>query len=498
VPVTVAAREVLITLVEVRYLDGDAEIYVLPIGFAESERARTLTASAPDSILISIRNRGVLYEAIADEDFVNVLVDGVGRRRRWRGKGGELVGSRTRSFGDLRGPDDPLRATVLRGEQSNTSINLGDRLLFKLFRKLEPGINPDLEIGRHLTERTEFRRVPLLAGGLEFRGRHGEPMTVAVLHQFVPSEGDAWSYTLNALSQYFERALVSRTQPGEAELGPASLFDRAHADLPPLVEESAGPYLENARLLGQRTAELHLSLADAGEDPALAPEPFTALYRRSLYQSLRSLARTTFELLRRQMSSLPEEAREQARAVLGLEEQLLRRVRAMLDRKVRASRIRIHGDYHLGQVLFTGKDFVIVDFEGEPSRSLSERRFKRSTLRDVAGMIRSFEYASAYAIHQGPGRVEDIPTLKPWGRIWHRWASAMFLRGYLNTAGDAPFLARSRDDASALLDFYLLDKAVYELRYELNNRPEWVGIPLTGILALMESEPAPRSVVAVR
>ena len=497
-PVAVGAREVLVTLVEVRYLDRDSEIYVLAIGFAETERARALTASAPDSILLSIRNRGVLYEAMGDEEFVNVLVEGVGRRRRWRAKGGELAGSRTRLFGELRGPDQSLRATLLRGEQTNTSVNLGDRLLLKLFRKLEPGVNPDLEIGRHLTEGTSFRRVPLLAGGLEFRGQKGEPMSVAVLHQFVPSEGDAWNYTVNALSQYFERALVARAQPGEAELGSGSLFDRAHADSPTLLEESAGPYLNNARLLGQRTAELHLALADAHEDPALAPEPFTALYRRSLYQSLRSLARTTFELLRRRQTSLPEDARELARAVLGSEEQLLRQVRAVLDRKVRISRIRIHGDYHLGQVLFTGKDFMIVDFEGEPSRSLSERRFKRAALRDVAGMIRSFEYAAEYAIRRGPSRPEDIPILRPWARIWQRWASALFLRGYLQAAGDAPFLPRSREDTSALLDFYLLDKAVYELRYELNNRPEWIGIPLAGILDRLESDAGTRAVAAAR
>ena len=497
-PVAVGAREVLVTLVEVRYLDRDSEIYVMAIGFAETERARSMTASDPDSILLSIRNRGVLYEAATDEAFVNVLIDGVGRRRRWRGKGGDLVGSRTRSFGELRGTDGPLRATALRGEQTNTSVNLGDRLLLKLFRKLEPGVNPDLEIGRHLTERTSFRQVPLLAGGLEFRGRQGEPMTVAVIHQFVPSEGDAWGYTVNALSQYFERALVPRAQPGEAELGSGSLFDRAHADLPSLIEESAGAYLDNARLLGQRTAELHLALAEDNENPALSPEPFTALYRRSLYQSLRSLARTTFDLLRRRQTSLPEDAREQARAVLGSEEQLLRQVRAVLDRKVRISRIRIHGDYHLGQVLFTGKDFVIVDFEGEPSRSLSERRFKRAALRDVAGMIRSFEYAAEYAIRRGPGRPEDVPILRPWARAWHRWASALFLRGYLNTASDAPFLPRSREDASALLDFYLLDKAVYELRYELNSRPDWVGIPLAGILDRLESESASRVMAAAK
>ncbi len=211
------------------------------------------------------------------------------------------------------------------------------------------------------------------------------------------------------------------------------------------------------------------------------PEAFTGLYRRSIYQSLRSSARTTFDLLRRRLSTLPESLRDEARAVLALEDALLKQARAVMDRKIPMSRIRIHGDYHLGQVLFTGKDFIIVDLEGEPSRTLSERRYKRSPMRDLAGMIRSFEYAAAHTVRQGPMRTEDVPALLPWARLWRRWASASLLRGYFDTAGDAFFLPKGQDAFAAMLDFYLLDKAIYELRYELNNRPDWVGIPLEGI-----------------
>jgi maltose alpha-D-glucosyltransferase/alpha-amylase len=278
--------------------------------------------------------------------------------------------------------------------------------------------------------------------------------------------------------------------PAEADAGPALLMERARLEPPPLIQDVAGTYLNQVRLLGRRTAELHLALASSSDSPAFAPEPFTALYRRSLYQSLRSLVRTTFDLLRRRLASLPEPTREEARAVLGLEEALLRQMRSVLERRLAAGRIRIHGDYHLGQVLYTGKDFVIVDFEGEPSRSLSERRFKRSPLRDVAGMIRSFEYAAAYALRHGPRRAEDVPALQPWARLWSRWASAAFLNGYLVTSGDAPYLPRDPAELGAMLEFYILDKAVYELRYELNNRPEWVGIPLDGVLRRVEPDPA--------
>jgi maltose alpha-D-glucosyltransferase/alpha-amylase len=209
------------------------------------------------------------------------------------------------------------------------------------------------------------------------------------------------------------------------------------------------------------------------------------------------MVRTTFDLLRRHLAELPEPVQQEGRTLVGLEDPLLRRLRALLDRKLVATRIRIHGDYHLGQVLYTGRDFVILDFEGEPSRSLSERRFKRSPLRDVTGMIRSFEYAAAYGLRHGPTRAEDAPALVPRARLWRRWASASFLRGYLAAAGDAPFVPKSRDDLAAMLEFYLLDKTVYELRYELNNRPDWVAIPLEGLLQRVESDPA-RPVGAAR
>jgi maltose alpha-D-glucosyltransferase/alpha-amylase len=488
IPVAVDERDVLLTVVEVRYLDGDSEQYVIPIGYAEGDRARDIGTASPGSILLARDGGGVVYDAMADEAFVNALVEGIGRRKRWRGVKAEVVGSRTRAFPALRGGEDVLRAGLLRAEQSNTSVNLADRLLFKLFRKVESGINPDLELGRFLTERTDFGRVASLAGGLELRVRNQEPMTLGVLHQFVPSEGDAWTFTVNALNRYLERAVVSPTPPSEAELIPVTLPELARLDPPAILEELAGGYLPQARLLGQRTAELHLALASDGRDPAFAPEVFTGHYRRSIYQSLRANARNAFDLLRRRLNTLPEHAQEDARAIMALEDHLLRQARAVMDRKIPMSRFRIHGDYHLGQVLYTGRDFVIVDLEGEPSRSISERRFKRSPLRDLAGMIRSFEYAAAFAVRRGPMRTEDIPALLPWARLWQRWASASLLRGYFEASGDAAYLPKGADAFSAMLEFYRLDKSFYELRYELNNRPEWVPIPLDGIRRLLETE----------
>ena len=257
------------------------------------------------------------------------------------------------------------------------------------------------------------------------------------------------------------------------------------------MQETISSYLPTAQLLGQRTAELHIALASDAVDPHFAPEPFSILYQRSIYQTMRSLTAQSFPLLRQRLKGLPQTVRGEAQRVLDREQDVLKRFQAILGRKITAMRIRCHGDYHLGQVLYTGKDFVIIDFEGEPARPLSERRIKRSPLRDVAGMLRSFHYAAyttlfnqeaegVYASHP-----EALAFLEPWARFWYLWVSAVFLKTYCENASRASFLPRTREELQVLLDAYLLEKAVYELDYELNNRPDWVRIPLQGILQLL-------------
>jgi maltose alpha-D-glucosyltransferase/alpha-amylase len=238
-----------------------------------------------------------------------------------------------------------------------------------------------------------------------------------------------------------------------------------------------------------RTAELHLALASDELDPAFAPEPYTTLYQRSLYQAMRTQAVEALQLLRRRLGALSEPQRADARRVLDLEGAIMRVFRAVADRRMTALRIRVHGDYHLGQVLYTGRDFVIIDFEGEPSRTIGARRIKRTPLRDVAGMLRSFHYAAATTLQTrlpgGRVRPEDIQALAPWARFWTQWVSAAFLRDYLSVARGR-LLPPHGDELKILLDAHLLEKALYELGYELGNRPDWVGVPLSGILEMME------------
>jgi maltose alpha-D-glucosyltransferase/alpha-amylase len=306
----------------------------------------------------------------------------------------------------------------------------------------------------------------------------------------VPNEGDAWQYTLDEVERYFERAVIRQRDVGRpAPLAAKSVIALTEEALPAEAQTLVGGFLEAARLIGQRVAELHLALAASRDDPAFAPEPFTKLYQRSLYQSMRNSASRSFRLLDERLALLPAPAAELGRRVLTTQARVLRALRGIVDRRIIAQRIRCHGDLHLGQVLYTGKDFFISDFEGEPARPLSERRIKRSPLRDIAGMLRSFDYATRTTIATRVAgalvKPEDLPSLEPWAEYWRAWVSSAFVKAYLKTAAGSPILPAAREDLAAMLQVYLLEKAVYELAYELNNRPDWVMIPLAAILQLI-------------
>ncbi len=487
-----------LTLVRVDYSDGDAETYALPLTYAQGERAEKVWRDHSPAAIARLvfkdrEDEGILFDAFVDEGFAESLLVGIARHRRREGMGGDLVASRTHAFKQIRGlGEGRLSSSVLKAEQSNTSILFGDRFILKLFRRIQPGVNPDLEIGRFLTER-KFRHVPSVAGAIEYRREREEPMTLAILQQFVPNEGDAWKYTLDQLTHFFQHAVAEQGKMEALSLPSSPLLALAEPDLPPGVGEIIGPYLESAHLLGQRTGEMHLALASDPGHAAFAPEPFSRLYQRSLYQSMRNLTGQVFQLLRQRLRTLPEGIRPAVQKVLDQEAKILDRFRSIIDLKITAMRIRCHGDYHLGQVLYTGKDFVIIDFEGEPARPLSERRIKRSALRDVAGMLRSFNYAAYSALFSqrdsGMIRPEDLAFLETSAQFWRLWVSAAFLKAYLGEASKGDFIPKAKGELQALLDIYLLEKAVYELGYELNNRPEWIMIPIQGIRELIRIPP---------
>lgn len=498
IPVSYSGTFAYLLLARIDYTEGEAETYLLPVTFASGERARQVRGESPQAVVARLKlagegggSEGIIYDALIERDFCNVLLEAIARRHHFKGKDGEVTASPTRVFRKLRGPvTESLSPALLKVEQTHTSVVYGEKLMLKLLRRLEAGVSPELEIGRFLTEKTAYANIPSLAGVLRYQAsRGGEPATLGLLYGYVPNLGDAWQYTQDSIRQYFERVLARPGVPASLPAG-NSFLNVSDESIPELAKETIGHYLASARLLGKRTAELHLALASAIDDPGFAPEPFSVANQYSLYHHMRGFTRQVFELLRRRIGELPDEVKTEARRVLGLEEAIISRYQNITKMKIEAMRIRCHGDYHLGQVLYTGNDFVFVDFEGEPMRSLGERRLKRLPFWDVAGMIRSFHYA-AYStlLGQLPTvlRPEDIPVLEPWAKTWYLWVSAVFVNSYLQTMGDAPLLPKNHDQLKTLMYAYLLEKAVYEVNYELNNRPAWVKLPLRGILEILES-----------
>jgi len=481
-------------ILRVDYFEGESEQYVMPLTVVSGEQVDQVLRDSPRAAVARIRTPSgepdlLLIDALWDAAFADALLQTIIRRRAIRGEAGELRGSATRALRRLHGPaGETLAPIVMRGEQSNTSIVFGERLILKVFRRLDRGVNPELEIGRVLSDRPVMAHIPATAGALEYHFGSGEPATLGILQEFIPNGVDGWTYTIDELGRYFERVLAA---PPELDISHQHrhLVDLVDSDPPPEVSDLIGPYLESARLLGVRTAELHASFASVTH-PAFTPEPFTPFQQRAMFQGMQSGARQIFRTLRDRQRHLPEgSARDRAGQLLELENEVLGRFAAIIEGRISGARIRTHGDYHLGQVLYTGKDFIIIDFEGEPSRPLGERRLKRSALRDVAGMLRSFHYAAFSPLMKGETagspRPRDVTQAELGARLWYTWVGAAYLRAYRETAEGGEFLPKSRDELKVLLDVHLLEKAIYELGYELNNRPEWVEIPVRGVLDLI-------------
>jgi maltose alpha-D-glucosyltransferase/alpha-amylase len=274
--------------------------------------------------------------------------------------------------------------------------------------------------------------------------------------------------------------------PRLKELNRGPVLSIANQPLPAIMGELLGSYADTTRLLGHRTAEMHLALASRPDIAAFAPEPFTEFYRHSLYHGMLGQSSRAMDSLRARLGSLSGGPRDEAEALLGREPELRARLQRLRDTRISGTRIRHHADYHLSNVLYTGSDFLISNFEGNPERSIGERRIKRSPLRDIASMIRSFHYVShAVLFDQVPGIVlsrDAFPQLERWAESWYTWVSAIFLKGYLERAGTADFLPRSQEERAVLLEAYTLEKAMIEIEFELNHRPDWVRIPVHGIL----------------
>ncbi len=481
------SRSVL-ALVEVQFSSGAPDVYLALLAMSFGDTAQELQRTAPNAIVAPIVSKaefGLLHDGIFDDAACTALFSVIENGVELNTRQGHISGVAGKVFPELLGSSQTL-LPIRRGsaEQSNTSILYGDRFILKLFRRQEPGLNPDAEIGRYLTEKTNFTRIPPFAGSIEYSAADNGPSTWAMLQGLVTNEGDGWKWTLEELDRYFEAcAPIPFPENTIDELkNPLKLSESPTSQL---ARDHVGIYLESAATLGARTAELHLALASPTDDPAFTPEPMAEKDLEGVVNDLRQRAAAVFELLKQRVSYLPDDVIEIAAAVLSKRHRTLDRFNRLRWDNLRTQRTRIHGDFHLGQVLKVKTDFVILDFEGEPARSLEYRRAKQCPLKDVAGMLRSFSYAAfASLINYTTRHSEDIARLEPWARLWEHSAAAEFLRSYRSTAQGAEFLPADSADFGKLLDVFLLDKALYEVLYELNSRPEWLRIPLLGILSL--------------
>jgi maltose alpha-D-glucosyltransferase/alpha-amylase len=484
------ASQSVLAMIEVQFESGTPDVYVTLLAMTFGDAAEEIRRTAASTIvgpIMSGKVSGVLHDGVFDDKACAGLFSLIEKETELDARHTRIFGVQGKVFRDVLGGAATTPLPVRRGsaEQSNTSILYGDRFILKLFRRHEPGLNPDAEIGRYLTEKTNFNRIPPFAGSIEYAGAaDAESATLAMLQGLVTNEGDGWKWTLEELDRYFETfAPVAFPEGITDELkNPVDLSERPTS---PLARDHVGIYLDSAATLGRRTAELHLALASPTDDPAFAPEPLAAQDFEALLRDLRQRASGVFDLLKERVSYLPDEVVEIAATVLGRRRRILDHFHALRSDNVRTQRIRIHGDYHLGQVLKVKTDFVILDFEGEPARPLAYRRAKQCPLKDVAGMLRSFSYA-AYAslINYTARHSEDVARLEPWALLWECSVAAEFLRAYREAADGVEFLPRNSSDFRRLLDVFLLDKALYEVLYEMNSRPAWVRIPLMGILSL--------------
>ena len=490
-----------IAFLEVSFVQGEHELYSVPLAFDHGARAAEIRVENARGVVCDLNcnsnaEQGVLHDALINPAFCSGLLEMIAGNRCHKTNGGELDGSRTTVFRKILGRNPLPNAVPARLEQRNSSVTFGDKFILKWFRRLAPGLNPDIEIGGFLTEHG-FPHVQRLAGAIEFTTGTGVSSSLAVLNEFIPNARNAWDYAREALGRYYERIASGMAEGLTLPTLDVPLTGLSTSEVPPSVLTVLGTYLDSARVLGERTAELHLALASDPENKAFAPESFTSHYVRGLFQSMRNATTHNLRNLSKLLKSLPPDVAGLARQVIDREPEILACYRALREQRLSARRIRCHGDLDLSQALYTGKEFILIDYEGDPASPVSERTIKRSALRDVAGMMRSFHYAAWAGLYDYVQRgcldPDCIHLFEPWARLWYRATSLEYLRAYLAKTNASATLAQPEEEVRIMLPAYLFNEAMHELGSELATRPNWLHVPLRGILSLLEilNTPAP-------
>ena len=492
---TLSHRDVTVhwLLIRVEYRTKPGETILLPVTFLPDDAVSSLLEPVSWVGLVHLTGArtGVLCDALAVPACGHALLDAIRSGKTHLLADGDLAAVSYSRLADDNDADlSTLPVSLVRSRRFNSSLVFDSRYSLKVYRRIEEGVNPDLEISAFLSSRQHFESVAPLLGSLEYRRRNAPPITLAVLHQYVVNQGTAWRLTLDQLSLFFERVAAHwPAQPHDSPIEGTPL----PADGGAVVDDLIGSYLHHARQLGQRTARMHIALASDKSLPAFAPEPFGRAYQRSIYQSMRNLTNQVCVRLARQRAQFPQGVQELADKVLGRQDVLLKRFRKAVDQPIGGQRIRCHGDYHLGQLLFTGNDFVVIDFEGDPEQTIGKRRLKHSPLRDVATLIRSFDYAVHTVLYgladsrgRAPGviRAEDLSTLEPWGRLWCDRVAREFLAVYYAETGSTNLLPASASERHAIMDVFLLEAALDEIARVMAYYPDWLFVPFKSLLRM--------------
>jgi len=482
-----------IAFVQVEYVDAVSELYALPLALATGATAdKFRELGVAQLTLPDPAHSGILYEALASPAFAQELIGLMNRRERIHNEPGELDASRTANFRQILNGAPLPEPSVSNSGNGKAILIFGDKIVLKFFRRVGPGINPELEIGRFLTEKNFPHSAPLL-GALEYHDPNNSDaeMTLAVAKAFVPHAGDAWKFTMDAIGRYYDRVVASAAQgqvpPPLPSLPPLMLLEQTS---PVEVVDYVGTYLESARLLGAQMAELHLALASGEAGEEFSPEPMTPHYLRGVFQSMRSLATQNLRLLRKQMKTLSPELAAVAQRVVEREATILLHYRNLIETNFAARRIRINGNLYLDHVFWTGRSFMFLDFEGDVSIPISERRLKRSPLRDVARMVRSFHHAAYAGFHQqvelGVIARENLSKFEPWVRHWNLAVSRVFIQAYCLGLEKSEILPSDPEKLRMMLLAYLLNQVMDELGYELRRGSEDVRASLQAIIYLTE------------
>jgi maltose alpha-D-glucosyltransferase/alpha-amylase len=472
-------RVFLLCLVELELEGSGNEVYFLPLALREADRS----TPTPDQALLKLQTGSQEFwvvDGFDEEGFRQALFQQIALGQSVPALQGSYTFGHTQVLANFTGNSSSYPALTsrrVRVEQSNTSVIYGNAFILKGYRRLQNGPNPDLEVPLFITTNSGFTSIPLVAGYVEYRGRDGFQASVSAMQNFVSNQGDGWQYSLGHLEELYQRILESTSDT------PSTTTPNNRQDT---VKQLAETYLRSAKHLGEVTAGMHQALATDADNPDFAAEPITDRDVGAWVADMQAFAARALGELERASRRYPAGLQEQVRQVAQSQSAYLNRIQGLSALNAQqVNKIRHHGDYHLGQVLKTLDGFVILDFEGEPARPLAERRAKHCVLRDVAGMLRSFNYAAwTSALDFAGSHQVDIALLAPWAETWERLACDAFIEGYLEAAppGQVGFLPGSRSAADHIVTVFQLDKAMYEVLYELNNRPDWLHIPLRYLL----------------